>query len=385
MPNNDKNISLDTVQIAMKEKFKNCDIEEIKIFKDEVVFFNKNIQGLRYGLDINVNFEIYLVLRNAHTNMCFNHIFNYSFGKKNKIFDGSNFLLPFKLGVVNDFYENVYNIYHSINQLINSNINNLLFMQSEKTYQVIKGYSDNNIWLDMSSSLSNKLLTLTQTLQYIIDNKVSIVRFGDGEIRCMLTSLGCGFQKHDAKLMNELRDICLHNNKNILVCFPSLLPEDTFWQNFWPNFWAKCKFYLKQEILGDSMITRPELFYFYQEEAVRLWKQIWQGKNVCFITGESSRMNGNHAIFDNVQSSTYIYSKNNNAYSDIDRVYAECLNKGNVDLYLIALGPTGTALAARLAKNGKWALDIGHLNNSYDTVFLNKERPENVPYLRELD
>nr|WP_236544255.1 GT-D fold domain-containing glycosyltransferase [Morganella morganii] len=43
--------------------------------------------------------------------------------------------------------------------------------------------------------------------------------------------------------------------------------------------------------------------------------------------------------------------------------------KKEIDLFLIAAGPTGTVLSARLADNGKTALDIGNLVSSYNTVF----------------
>lgn len=68
-------------------------------------------------------------------------------------------------------------------------------------------------------------------------------------------------------------------------------------------------------------------------------------------------------------------------YTEIDDVMKQCIEQKQVDLFLIALGPTGTVLAARLHHRGFRALDIGHLNNSYDTVFLNQMRPEQITYL----
>lgn len=58
----------------------------------------------------------------------------------------------------------------------------------------------------------------------------------------------------------------------------------------------------------------------------------------------------------------------------------KCLQEKEVDMFLIALGPTGTVLASRLFHKNLRALDIGHLNNSYDTVFLNSVRPESLSY-----
>jgi hypothetical protein len=197
----------------------------------------------------------------------------------------------------------------------------------------------------------------------------------------MVTNKGCIFQKHDWKLMQELRDISAQNN-NLMVCYPGLLIEDDFWNNFWSEFWPKCKFYLNQDRLGDAMITRPEAFYFYGQQIVDLWKAIWEGKNICFVTGESSRLNAEHLIFSNIRSAQHILTKNNDAYTFIDDIFQQCIVKKDVDMFLIALGPTGTALAARLHQYGLRGLDIGHLNNSYDTVFLNKARPEQIDFIR---
>lgn len=64
--------------------------------------------------------------------------------------------------------------------------------------------------------------------------------------------------------------------------------------------------------------------------------------------------------------------KDTDAYNDIDRLTEQCLMKKEIDLFLIAAGPAGpagTVLSARLADNGKTALDIGNLVSSYNTVF----------------
>ena len=72
--------------------------------------------------------------------------------------------------------------------------------------------------------------------------------------------------------------------------------------------------------------------------------------------------------------------KNKNAYDDIGQLTEQCLMKENIDLFLIALGPAGTVLSARLTDKEKIAYDIGHLTNSYDTVFSGAAVPEQLPF-----
>lgn len=231
----------------------------------------------------------------------------------------------------------------------------------------------------MQRFLKPRQLSIPETLRKIRDEELSMARFGDGEVRCMMSRGGCVFQKHEWRLMQELRDICSQPQRNLLVCFPHPIEID-WWHRFWSEFWFQTKYYINNERLGDSMVTRMEAFYLFDQEVVQLWHEILQDKRVCFISGENSRLKPNHHIFSTIASWSKISSKNSDAYSDIDNIMEQCISKQNeVDMFLIALGPTGTVLSGRLAKLGLRALDIGHLNNSYDTVYLGRGTPETLP------
>ncbi|RYL29692.1 DUF1792 domain-containing protein [Acinetobacter piscicola] len=358
-------------------------VERIEIYKNEVVYIDIKTENLFFALDVNEHHEIFLVCRNVETQKFLSQYFHYFIDFKLKIYAENTLFVHFLNIAQDQAIEKV--IEKIIQQLLDytKNQNYLLNTLSEQVIQLnqkLKATRINDIYLDMANTLSDKFLTIRETLIQIKEQQLSLARFGDGEIRCMVTTGGCIFQKHDWKLMQELRDIS-RDDTGLMVCYPSLLIEDSFWNKFWLEFWAKCKFYLKQPQLGDAMITRPEAFYFYGNEIVDLWKAIWEDKKVCFITGKNSRLNATHTIFSNVACASYIYSKNQDAYAEIDHVMQQCMEQKQVDLFLIALGPTGTALAARLHHRGFRALDIGHLNNSYDTVFLKQARPEQIAYL----
>ena len=78
-----------------------------------------------------------------------------------------------------------------------------------------------------------------------------------------------------------------------------------------------------------------------------------------------------------------ILGKATNAFDELNILKAQAIEKkDNVDIYLIALGQTGTILAAELAEEGLWALDVGHLPNSYDNIFNSKATPENLPLIK---
>lgn len=138
-------------------------------------------------------------------------------------------------------------------------------------------------------------------------------------------------------LMYELRNIST-GNYNTLVCVPGMQTENDSWLKFWSQYWFLTKCYLDQPVYGDTRATTPDGFY-------------QSGKNWRMPGWISGRV------------------KDTDAYNDIDQLTEQCLMKKEIDLFLIAAGPAGTVLSARLADNGKTALDIGNLVSSYNTVF----------------
>jgi hypothetical protein len=105
---------------------------------------------------------------------------------------------------------------------------------------------------------------------------------------------------------------------------------------------------------------------------------VWAGKKVRVITGKGSRFELIPALFDNVAAVEFTYSTASNGFEDLNRLKDD-LASTNDELYLIALGPAGTVLAAELARAGKWAIDLGHISDSYENVFKGAVRPELKP------
>ncbi|KIP51384.1 hypothetical protein SD72_15775 [Leucobacter komagatae] len=88
-------------------------------------------------------------------------------------------------------------------------------------------------------------------------------------------------------------------------------------------------------------------------------------------------------LFDNVSEVTRIDSVAVDAFSDLPRVLGKIASFRDKDhLFLIALGPAGTILASKLAKLGEQAIDVGHISDSFETVFQGAEWPEKKPLTR---
>lgn len=223
------------------------------------------------------------------------------------------------------------------------------------------------------------LLKMPQTLAWVAEGK-SLTRFGDGEITLM-DGDDIDFQKADPQLARELEVILKNQDDRLVVCLPTMLKacndyEVNWWLKFWYVRWKDLQFKLNFErAYGHSMVTRPDFFIMYPEQAEETWKKIWNGRATVLITGEGSRLNLEHYLFDNVGSRQILYSTAVNAYADVARILDEVQQKITQEcLILIALGPTGTVLVKRLSDLGYQALDIGHITSSYDEVMQQRVR-----------
>lgn len=359
-------------------------VKSVSVYRDKVVVVEFSEEDLKIGLDVEGNGDVFLVFRTPESQTVLEKFFNINLNKRVRIFSNNVAVpglgLPETVDSLADGIRCVVDRLSAVNsdsgrRVLESSVN----VKTIVKYELFRTY--NEICRDMADFYRGRFLNILGTIEDVGKNRRSLARFGDGEIKSMVTSTGCGFQKHDWRLMQELRDIA-GTRRDLLVCFPNLMSEDVFWRKFWMEYWPACSFYIHQDVIGDTMVTRPEAFRFYRDRMVQKWVEIWEGKRVCFVTGKGSRLNAGHLLFSNVKEQSYVYSKNQDAYDEIDVTFEKCLSAKETDIYLLALGPTGTALASRLEREGKWALDIGHLNNSYDMVYHKARKPEKLFYQR---
>ena len=85
-------------------------------------------------------------------------------------------------------------------------------------------------------------------------------------------------------------------------------------------------------------------------------------------------------LFGNLGQAEFVEGAPRNAYIEIESIMQDIVSKlDGKDLVLIALGPSGTIIAARLAELGIQAIDIGHIAASYRSVFSGDAFPEMQP------
>lgn len=232
-----------------------------------------------------------------------------------------------------------------------------------------------------------EVLTSEETIDFIVKNCSSVSRFGDGELKLMSGYKSLNFQKRNKRLKKELKAVASSSLENCLVCVPKVFDQSLnkeryidetviFWNN--RTAYAPFDYYWKttftNDFYGDALLSR---FYITLRDKsgapsyVKSLKRIWQDRDIVFVEGTLSRLGVGNDLFINAHSIHRILAPVANAYDKIDEM--ENYIKKNINketLLLLALGPTATVLAWRLAKVGYQAIDIGHVDIEYEWMLM---------------
>ena len=183
---------------------------------------------------------------------------------------------------------------------------------------------------------------------------VSLARYGDGEFK-LCQGRSAKAQDHDPQLATRLRQILIDPGP-ALVGVPNLrspTPKHAFWDPF-----AVCaRLFDPQRRYGSAFVTRPDSAPWINEPAY--WAQLetlWRSTDVTLIRGSEKSLVA--ADLEDAGAVREILAPRRDAW----REYAALLERvGTPRRALICLGPTGTVLAADLARRGVHAIDLGHV------------------------
>ncbi len=223
-----------------------------------------------------------------------------------------------------------------------------------------------------------KIANNVETVRYIIENRVSVSRFGDGEIAVIM---GCDtdFQIANQVISCKLREILTSDNHNCIICLPYAWKRLFSFKYQAFEYWSS---YLNKNLDSlilpavdfnkkyfDSTFTRFYIDYRTGKNAKRivpLIKKIWENQDVCIIEGRYSRLGVGNDLFDNSLSVSRIICPETNAFDVYDGIINQAESLPKSTLVLIALGMTATCLAYDLSQLGYWAIDIGHVDVEYE-------------------
>jgi glycosyltransferase family protein len=133
----------------------------------------------------------------------------------------------------------------------------------------------------------------------------------------------------------------------------------------------------KNKVYGHTLMND-----ITSEESLSEVREIWNDKECVFIEGEHTGMGVGNDLFDNCRSIERIICSSESAIDRYDDIMAATLRHSKGKLILLALGPTATALAYDIFKEGYQAVDIGHIDLYYEKYIrdLAKLQDVSIPY-----
>lgn len=238
-----------------------------------------------------------------------------------------------------------------------------------------------------------KVLSLNDTLDLIIKEKLSVIRFGDGEMS-LIENINLAFQNHDKGLSISLKKILQINVPGLLICVPGIFGKlNTFAKHsfkftlhhLFKHMYKWTSLLSPTQIYGDAFITRPYLTYnnVGRQKSGDIFKKlfsIWDDSSIVLIEGDKSRLGVGNNMFENTKSVRRILCPAENAYLKYDAIKQEALKIDPENIILLSVGPTAKLLAYDLFLLGYRVIDIGHIDMEYEMYLRGEKKLIKVPY-----
>lgn len=240
-----------------------------------------------------------------------------------------------------------------------------------------------------------QIFSTEETFVNIIDNNLSIARFGDGEINLM-NGKNLVFQESSDDLSDRLKGVLrdIDNNNRCLVCIPYSLRKTShltmkskrFWTIYFSqNFHRIYPFLLCDYRYGDSQISRIYINRKEKKKSKRYfeyWNKLFLDKNILIVEGNDSKFGVGNSLLSNCKSINRIICPSPQTYKYYDKIFNAVLeNYLEMDLVLLSLGPTATILSYELSKIlNIQVIDSGNLDLEYEW-WLNSSKTQTAhPY-----
>lgn len=228
-------------------------------------------------------------------------------------------------------------------------------------------------WFLASYTGSKKatFLNSEQTIQAILENRKSLIRYGDGEFMYMLKD-GICYQEKDERLQDYLKRILtdyLSNQKNcpyyvgmpvqFFNCKGNVLLKNYKYFSCWTySRYIFKKFFDKDVLYADAFTFAAK----YQQWYVQLWKNA-PVENIILVHNDEKYLDSIKKDCDKQCAFVKIPSKN--AFSEFESILRNIKDTANQvgsnnAMVLISAGPCAKALVYELSKCGIWAIDTGH-------------------------
>lgn len=224
-----------------------------------------------------------------------------------------------------------------------------------------------------------RVMTYEECIEFILANRASVSRFGDGELG-VIRGHSLGFQKKDLRLGERLKEVFNRDDADLLVCIPDTFEKLERYNIVEQNFWSAHHYFNRPrwhallktgKEYGNTFLSRFYSMEFDRELSRRrigLLRTLWDGRDIIFIEGRDTKLGAGNDLFDNAGSIRRILCPSRDAFAKYDSIidFVKTIPHSDNDLYILALGPTATVMSADLHALGFQALDLGHLDIEYE-------------------
>lgn len=239
----------------------------------------------------------------------------------------------------------------------------------------IENYTLNKCLTEKIPKVSGQL----ETAQYLRYTNASIIRFGDGEIKLLLGRKNEGKEKPNKELSRRLEELFKLEDERIVIGLPNIFTYCPYYRKVVYHSWyirfADLVVWMKKNInyhkqYFDTFITSPYITTYgthceLVDKVYENMRAIWEDKDIIWLRGNNGESYDND-VFDNARSVKIYYGLPQYSWPKYEE-YKELLLKEDPNkLYILTLGHLSKLLVYDLVKEGRRALDLGHLPKDYE-------------------
>lgn len=290
------------------------------------------------------------------------------------------------LGIVEGLQRRVYQLEEENKLLIRGQ--KQLLEWSEQNYQEYLDYQENAVYElydRMKGPLEGFFPRISGgelAVEEIVRHGKSMARFGDGEFAAIAGRIRHRFQTEiEEELRQKLKETLQSEDDNLLV---GIADNYGSLEKYTEQARREIRCYLNPQVRRehlellkpekeyyDAYVTRPYVMYADNQtdgpgRRFENLRRIWEGRDCIFVEGCFTGLGVGNDLFDNAGSIERIIGPAENAFSRYREILDCCLRQPKEKLFLLALGPSATVLAADLCKAGYQAVDIGHIDLEYE-------------------
>lgn len=253
-------------------------------------------------------------------------------------------------------------------------------IKKTRFYELLRFYLKYNIFRNKIISARNfyssnnlNVLSKTETISIIKQNRLSFVRIGDGEMYCLMNQMKNKTSSNnlcDNFMRDYLRMILKNDNEKLLI---GLLngPNDidninstakypkqlNLYEYIWFRFYPKIFRYVDLtktygNVRAFKISTESDINYSALEG-------ILSNENEVLVISENGLINSYHEIFSLSKTINYVFCPSIHSHKSWEEILLNCKQYPQNHLFILSAGFLSKIIAFELSKLGYWAIDIG--------------------------